>query len=404
VNTQAPAAGEAPGSQPLAGIRVLEVGAYISAPYAGSILASLGAEVVKVEPPQGDPFRRGEGADNDYFVQYNAGKKSLAVDLKSREGLDLVKALLPRFDVLIENMRPGKMAALGLGERDCRSLHPPLVYASVSGFGSGGPLRDRPAYDSIGQSYGGLFSVMSDPHQPRLTGTCMADLITGVSIGMGILAALVRRGAATAARGSLVETSLLESMSLLTVDALTQACESGEDPTRQSRHPHSQSFCMNTADGRGMVVHLSSHLKFWRGLVQAIEREELLRDARFESYAQRMKPECYRALAQILAEEFVKRPLHEWEDRLAAHDIPHAPVLTMHEYADHPQTEWLQLLGREPDGRTLARPPWRFDGERPGRDQPAPRVGQHTRELLRDIRAPQQLELLLANGVVAAGD
>src|SRR5438874_2208158 len=117
-------------AQPLAGIRVLEVGAYISAPYAAVFLASLGAEVVKVEPPEGEAFRRGDQNRSAYFIQYNSGKKSIAINLKSTSGLALVKSLLPRYDVLIENMRPGKMAALGLGEEVCRAINPGLIYAS----------------------------------------------------------------------------------------------------------------------------------------------------------------------------------------------------------------------------------------------------------------------------------
>src|ERR1700730_13887114 len=144
-----------PSQQPLAGIRALEIAAYISGPYAGSLLSALGAEVVKIEPPDGEAFRIGMNEWSPYFRQYNTGKKSVAVDLKSEQGVSLVKSLLPRYDVLIENMRPGKLAALGLSANVCRAVNPRLIYASVSGFGSGGPLRDRPAYDSIGQSFGG---------------------------------------------------------------------------------------------------------------------------------------------------------------------------------------------------------------------------------------------------------
>ena len=165
---------------PLAGIRILEAGAYISGPYAAALLASLGADVVKVEPTRGgDPFRRGVDVGSPYFVQYNAGKRSLAVDLKKPDGIALVKALLPKFDVFIENSRPGKMDALGLGYGDCIEINPRLIYSSASGFGDGGPYRDRAAYDSMGQSMGAYYSIMNDAGAPRLTGTCIADLITG---------------------------------------------------------------------------------------------------------------------------------------------------------------------------------------------------------------------------------
>ena len=144
-------------SKPLTGIRVLEIGSYIALPYGGSLLRSLGADVVKVEPPRGEDFRRGINDQSTYFIQVNAGKRSLAVDLKKPEGLALVKALIPRFDVLLENLRPGKLDALGLSSQVCLELRPDLVYGSVNGFGNGGPLRDRPAYDTIGQAVGGLY-------------------------------------------------------------------------------------------------------------------------------------------------------------------------------------------------------------------------------------------------------
>ncbi|MGE4238917.1 CaiB/BaiF CoA transferase family protein [Ramlibacter sp.] len=387
-------------NKPLDGIRVLEIGAYISAPYAGSLLAALGADVVKVEPPEGDAFRRGMGIGSDYFVQYNAGKRSIAIDLKSKEGVALVKDMLPKFDVLIENMRPGKMDALGLGKDACRAVHAGLVYASISGFGDGGPLVDRPAYDTIGQSYGGLYSLMHDAGKPGLTGSPVADLITGVSCVMGILAGLVAKG--RTGKGSAVGTSLLEAVSLITVDSMTQAFEMGEAPTRQARHPQAQNFCLKTSDGAAVTLHLSSSQKFWTNLLRVVEREDLLQDKRFATYADRMVPDHYFALVDIFAKEIAKRPLAEWEEKLTALDVPYAPVLDLLQYADHPQMQWLQMTSREPGGKLLVRPPWRFDGERPDRTQAAPHIGQHTREILQELRTPEQVEALIAGGTVNA--
>ena len=385
-------------AQPLTGIRVLEVGAYISAPYAGVILASLGAEVVKVEPPEGEAFRRGDGNRSPYFIQYNSGKKSVAINLKSKTGVGLVKSLVPRFDVLIENMRPGKMAALGLGEEVCRALNPGLVYASISGFGSGGPWVDRPAYDTIGQSMGGIYSIMNDAQHRRLTGTCIADLITGIAGAMGILAALVGRERSPGREGALMETSLLEAMSTLTIDAVTQAFETGEDPVRDSRHPQAQNFCLETSDGGGISMHLSSSQKFWAALARVIGREDLIDDPRFRSYDDRRVTEHYEAIVLIMEEAFAKRPRAQWEKLLVEADVPFAPVLTIHEVAAHEQTRWLELLGPAVDGLPMVRPPWRVDGARPLRsDQPA-RVGEHTREVLREVCTDSDLDRLAACG------
>ena len=384
----------------LDGIRVLEVGAYISAPYAGSLLVSLGAEVVKVEPPEGDAYRRGVGVEFAPYVQYNAGKKSVAINLKSNAGVALVKDMLPQFDVLIENMRPGKMDALGLGAETCRRINPQLIYTSVSGFGSGGPLADRPAYDTIGQSFGGIYSMMNDRDQARLTGTCMGDLITGVSTTMGILAALFARARDPAQRGALVETSLMESVSLLTIDAMTQAFETGESPTRTARHPAAQPFCLATGSGGAITLHLSSSQKFWAALTRVIDREDLQGDPRFHHYSDRAVRDNYEALDKILGQEFAKRSRDEWEQLLADADVPFAPVLSMLEVAEHPQTRWLKMLGMAPGGLPLVRPPWRFDGQRPVRDQAAAQVGENTLEVLSGLRSKTELEALLANGTV----
>ena len=387
-------------TKPLSGIRVLELGAYISGPYCGSLLTSLGAEVVKVEPPKGgDAFRRGVDIGSAYFVQYNAGKKSLAVDLKSADGVALVKKLLPTFDVFIENSRPGKMAALGLGIEDVQKINPSIVYSSVSGFGDGGPWRDRAAYDSIGQSMGAFYSIMNDAENARLSGTCIGDLVTALTATMGILAALAGRGLDPERRGADVRTSLVEAMSTLTIDAITQMYESGETPTRESRHPQAQNFCLQTFDGGAITLHLSSSQKFWQALTVAMERPDLATDARFAGYYERMAN--YFELRDIVEAEFRKRDRAEWEKRLVDCDVPFAPVLTAKEWVDDPQTQWLEMMEPERDGLALVRAPWRFAGKRPERPFRAPYIGEHSHEIAAGVLGREETERLLSRGVIS---
>jgi crotonobetainyl-CoA:carnitine CoA-transferase CaiB-like acyl-CoA transferase len=386
-------------SLPLAGLRVLELGQFIAGPYAGSILASLGAEVVKVEPIDGgDPFRRGQGTADPFFVQSNAGKKSLALNLKSTEGVGLVKALLPHFDALIENSRPGKMAALGLGADEARTINPGLVYASVSGFGDGGPWRDRAAYDMIGQSMAGFLAIMNDPGQPRLTGTCIGDLVTGLSCAFGIVVGLLGRERNPARRGLDLRTSLLEAMSTITLDAMTQSFGLGVDPSRETRHPPGQNFCLRTADGGAITLHMSSSQKFWLGLTKAMEREDLAVDPHFATYKVRI--ENYFRLRPLVEVEFLKHGRDEWERRLVACDVPFAPVLTPAEVASHPQTTWLGLFAENDQGDMLVQPPWRFDGRRPLRRGHAPAVGEHSREVALQVLPSADVDRLIANGVI----
>ena len=388
----------------LTGIRVLEAGSYISGPYAGALLAALGADVVKIEPPKGgDPFRRGVEVSSPYFVQYNAGKRSLAVDLKRPDGIQLIRKLLPHYDVFIENARPGKMAALELGPEDCMAINPRLVYSAASGFGDGGEYRDRAAYDSIGQSMGGYYSIMSDTGAPRLTGTCVADLITGITATMGILVGLVGRGMNPRSDGMLIQTSLLEAMSTITIDAITQMHEIGKSPNRESRHPQAQNFCLATAHGGSITLHLSSSEKFWRALARAMGRPDLITDPRFETYYGRM--ENYFELRPIVEAEFLKRARDDWETRLIAEDVPFAPVLTLNELTQHSQTKWLELLEPVRGNDLLVRPPWRFSGKRPGRAFDAPFIGPHSREIAAEVLSPEEIERLVDAGtIVPAAD
>lgn len=389
---------------PLEGIRVLEIAAYISGPYAGALLAGLGAEIVKIEPPEGEPFRIGKGTGSPFFAQYNAGKKSVAIDLKFTDSIEAIKLLLPSCDVLIENMRPGKLASLGLGTDECRRINPQLIYTSISGFGSGGPMMDRPAYDSIGQALGGLYTVMNDTGHVRLNGTCLADLVTAITTTTGILATLVRRERAPGQEGAHLDTSVLEAVSTLTIDAMTQALDTGTDPVRDTRHPQAQNFCLKTASGDCIVMHLSSSQKFWRALMCVVGREDLIDDLRFRSYADRTIPANYRVINEILEQEFSRFPRREWERRLAEADIPFAPALTMREVASHPQVEWLHLLDRGSNGDALVLPPWRIDGVRPSRGGNVPRVGEHTRQVLSEVLTSQELDSLAAKGVILQHD
>ncbi|GAB3388266.1 CaiB/BaiF CoA transferase family protein [Amycolatopsis echigonensis] len=383
--------------KPLDGIRILEIGGYISLPFGTSMLCGLGAEVVKVEKPVfGEDFRRRMNEESPYFRQYNAGKRSLSVDLKTAEGIELVKALVPRFDVVLENLRPGKLAAMGLGPEDCRALRPDVVYGSVTGFGSTGPLADRPAYDTIGHAFGGLYSLFSDEGRPQLAGGLSADLVTGLTTAAGVLAALV--GRLKTGQPQRMETSIMEAVSTLTADGITQAFELGHDPSRTSRHPQAQNFCVPTSSGEYLAVHLSSSQKFWQSLCRALERTDLLEDPRFAEY--RPREANYFELVPIVEAEFARKPKEHWERVLTEHDVPFAPVLSMTGYLDHPQMRHLGIADHQPDGLALLRPPWTFDGARPDRSPVAPKVGADSRAVASEVLAADDVEKLFATGVL----
>src|SRR5690348_15025929 len=193
----------------LTGISVLEFANYVSGPYAGMMLADMGAEVIKVEPPGGgDPFRGWGAADySATFGSVNRNKKSVVLDLKSPDGLAAARALAKTADVLIENYRAGAMDRLGLGHETLRADNPRLIYASITGFGSSGPYAERAGYDTVGQAMSGLLSVLTDLHTPQPMGISLSDHLTGMMAAYGILGALMARE--KTGRGQRVETSLL---------------------------------------------------------------------------------------------------------------------------------------------------------------------------------------------------
>lgn len=389
-----------PQSKPLSHVRILEIGGYISMPYGTSLLCALGAEVVKVEKPVvGDDFRRGRNADSMYFRQYNSGKRSLSIDLKRPDGIELVKALVPRFDVVVENLRPGKLAAMGLGPDVCAALRSDLIYLSVTGFGSGGPLAKRPAYDTIGQAFGAYNAIFSDAGKPQLLGSCIVDLATGLSTAMAILAALVGRSGS--ARYQRVETSLAEAVSLLSIDAITQYFANGhESPSRQSRHPQAQNFIGKTASGESLAIHLSNSQKFWRALVDTLGRPDLANDPKYREYPQR--EENYFELVEIVRAELLERPAVEWMKLFTEADVPFSPVNSVEDYVENEQIDWLGLVRPEHDGLRVVEPPWRFGGERPERVDSAPRVGEHTRLIAGEVYDAARIDQLLRDGVLFA--
>lgn len=387
-------------TKPLSGIRVLDFGAFVAGPYAGTILANLGAEVIKVEPPKGgDPFRRGLGTADPFFTQMNAGKKSISVNLKSPEGIAFIKALLPSFDVLIENSRPGVMDRLGLGADVVRAINPSIIYSSSSGFGDGGPWRDRAAFDTIGLSMSGFLSIMSNKDDAKLAGTCIGDLATALVAVIGIVSSLLGRERDEEKSGTEVKTSLLEAMTTITIDAMTQAFETGLNPHRESRHPAAQSFALKCSDGGAITVHMSGSQKFWEGFTTAMDREDLREDPRFVTYPDRK--EHYFDLRPIVEAEFAKYDRAEWERRLREADVPHAPVVTGQELPDHPQMDWLDMY--EParaDGLRLVRGPWRFEDQRAGKPAGAPELGADTREMALKVLPPEDVDRLIAEGVL----
>jgi crotonobetainyl-CoA:carnitine CoA-transferase CaiB-like acyl-CoA transferase len=382
---------------PLAGIRVLEFASMLSGPFAGMLLRLLGAEVIKVERTGGDPFR-GYGGFSSHFANFNAGKKSVVVDLNDARGREAALKLIETADVLLENSRPGQMEKLGLSEHDCRLLNPRLVYVGISGFGLTGPLADRPAYDAIGQAMSGLMDALTTDAAPSV-GPALGDVVSGLVGVSAVLAGLAGRG--VSGTGSTVQTSMIEALGCVISDALLHYTAHGSERTRADRSTRSQVFSLKCADGKYVMIQLSGSQKFFANLLRLVGKSELLSDDRFATYAARMENQP--AMQEILQVIFSDKGSVEWEELLAAADVPSGPVLSVAEVVAHPQTEALEMFGPvEQDGSRRYRGPWMIDGHRPPTPGPAPLLGQDTQEIFAELFGTSDTEKLVESGVLVA--
>ena len=364
----------------LQGVRVVEQGTFITGPAASVLLADLGADVVKVEQPAGDPFRafRG-GLYSPHYQTYNRNKKSVTLDTRVPADLALFDGLIREADVYIQNFRPGVAEKLGAGEARLRELNPKLIYCAISGFGPDGPAAGRPSYDTVAQAASGFLKLLVNPANPRVVGPAIADALTGFYAAYGILGALYEREATQAGRGRRVEVSMLEAMTHFNLDAFTHLFSEGEVMGPFSRPSVSQSYVLPCADGKWIALHMSSPPKFWQGLAQAIERPDLFDDPRFATREARIEHQG--ALIECLTALFVKRERAEWCRRLEALDVPHAPMYATDEVPQDPQAKHLQLFvdtAHPAGGRwTTVRSPVSFDGERALQVSAPPLLGDH---------------------------
>ncbi len=373
---------------PLDGIRVLDLTRVLAGPYCTMFLGDLGAEVVKVEQPGvgddtrgwGPPFTGGESA---YFLCVNRNKKSITVDLKSKEGVALLRRLAERADVLIENFRPGAMEQFGLGEKNLRATNPRLIYASLSGFGADGPMSDAPGYDLIVQAWGGLMSITGQADgEPSKVGVAIIDLVAGLMLGKSIAAALFAREKLGV--GQKIDTSLLEAEVACLINVGSNYLVEGSIPRRWGNaHPSIvpyQSF--KTADGY-LVIGVASE-GIWRRFCQAIGRTEWADDSRFEKNSNRVENRS--VLIGLLTEMFLSRSTDEWLKLLNSAEVPCAPVQTVDQVFKAPQVLHREMLVQleHPTAGTvrMAGIPVKFSATPASVRLPPPLLGQHNEEVL----------------------
>lgn len=371
----------------LDGVRVIELTTMITGPLAGMLLADLGASVIKVENPEGgDPFRyfRG-GTYSGHFIAYNRNKRSLTLDLRSARGKEILLELIKQGDVLIDNFRHGVLDRLGFSDEVLAKANPKLIHASITGFGRDGPYVNRPSYDAVAQALSGVLSQFVDPQSPQVGGPTLSDNITGFYAAYGILAALHERNRTGKARR--IETSMLEATIAFAPDAFINHKRYGTKVGPLTRVSASQSYAFRCQDDRLVAIHMSSQLKFWEGLLAALERPDLASDLRFDSREKRI--ENYVTLREELSKAFVTRPRAEWTRRLEAQDVPYAPVHNVDEVIEDEQVRHLGTFYRNQHPREGeiwgVNPPVFVDGQRPAPMHAPPLIGEHTEQILGEL-------------------
>jgi len=361
----------------LHGVRVVEQGTFITGPCTGMMLADLGADVIKIESKDGDPYRSYQtGNYSPHFQAYNRNKRSMTLDLKTAEERVLFERLIREADVFIQNFRPGTAQRLGAGPDQLLEINPRLIYCSISGFGSSGPYVERPSYDSVAQALSGFLSVVVDSDRPRFLGPALADAITGIYAAYGVLGALVKRTRTGA--GCLVEVSMLEAMAHFAIEPFAAFFALGTTPTSSDRPRLAQAYILRTADKRLIAIHLSSIEKFWEGLVSALRAPDLADDPRFNARLSRIAN--YEALNIELAAHFERHTFSDLCIRLDASDVPYAPINTVDEVVADPQVAHLGLMVpiEGPHGALQAvRPPVQFSGARAQSVRAAPLLNEH---------------------------
>jgi formyl-CoA transferase len=371
----------------LKGVKVVELGTMITAPLAAMMLAELGADVVKVENPEGgDPFRSFRGGFySPNFVAYNRGKRSVRLDLRSDAGREVLFKLIAQADVLIENFRAGVMARLGLTPQALEEANPALIHCSITGFGASGPYSARPAYDMVGVALSGIGSLLLDPEAPQALGPTIPDNATGMFACYGVLGALYDR--ARTGRGHRLDVNMLESAIAFIPDPFANLTRVGGRNGPLTRVAASQSYALRCSDGKLIALHLSSQPKFWESLVKAIGRPELAQDPRFATREQRIAN--FAELTGLLREVFAARPRADWSQVLEAADVPFAPVHNLAEVLEDEQVQHLGTFYRQThptEGEIVAiHRPVTIDGGRDESDRPAPTLGEDTDAVLAEL-------------------
>ncbi len=399
---------------PLAGLRVIELGHFIAGPFAARIMADMGAEVIKVEPPQaGDPARdwgvQGDGCSLWWSV-HARNKKCITADLKSAAGRDLILRLVAEADAVIENYRPGQLERWGLGPDELRAVNPECIVVRISGYGQDGPYRDKVSFGVVGEAVGGIRHLSGFPEgmtdlPPARAGISLGDSVAALYGVIGLLSALYERGRTDGASGRTIDVALHEAVFSLLEGSLPEYGKRGivRQPSGATLPTTAPSNAYRCADGRWIIIAGNSDRIFAR-LMTLVGRADLGADSRFATNAGRVKDAA--ELDAAIGAWAIGRSAAEAQKELDRHEIPGTPIYTIQDIAEDPQYLARDMIREvnDPIQGTMLHPGAvpKFDGSAEAIRWTGPRLGQHNLEVLTEIAKldEAQIRKLQAEGVI----
>ncbi len=369
----------------LEGFTCIDVSGHVAGPYASSLLGDLGCEVIKVELPNGGDTHRGRNPKYEgygpSFRALNRNKKSVTLDLRQKEGGEILRKLLATADIFLENFRPPTRAKLNLDYDNLAELNAKLVHCSISGYGQSGPYRDKPGFDTIGQALSGMMSLVTDLDDPKVAGVSFVDHSAGIFAVNGIMAALLAR--AKTGRGQFIDVSLLQVAIAFIESHVADYLNGGEAVSREN-FPKGRIYSLLDCAGKPFMVHLSSHNQAWEEFLRAGELDGLIGDPRFASNKHRT--DRHGEIVDILRAQFRTKAREYWLARLDANQIPNAPINTIAEVFDNPQIKHLgiprQITHPKMGVSKLVGSPINMSATPPKFFRPAPLLGEQTEEVL----------------------